>query len=221
MDYILWEKLIRKWIKKMSVIKKFFPAVLLLAFLGACSSLHGNNGEIKRYDEPRFADFAPIGLKVSRVDVISEFTPTFTRPNVEHLFPVSIEKTARLWAKDRLSADDFSSDAVAEFIIKDASVTEETEKSEKLFYKDRIVYRANLSVILRITDHKNQSKAQTEIDAWRELIIPADTDIAEKEKYWTGMVNKLFDEFNAKMESNIYQYLNLYVVNNSVIQNYD
>ena len=53
-----------------------------------------------------------------------------------------------------------------------------------------------------------------------ELIIPADTDISEKEKYWNGMVTKLFEEFNIRMERNIHQYLNMYVENSSHIQEY-
>ena len=98
------------------------------------------------------------------------------------MFPIPIEATAKTWAKDRLSAVDYSSDKTATFIIKDASVTEEIEKSEKLFYKDRIVYKANLNVILKISDAADENTAQTEIQAWRELIIPADATIEEKEK---------------------------------------
>ena len=201
---------------KFRKISAFLVALILMA---GCTNTY--EAEPRRYQEPRFTEDAPIDLKVNRIEVISEFTPTFTRPNVEHLFPISIEKTARLWAKDRLKATDYSSDKIAEFIIKDASVTEEIEKSEKVFYKDRIKYRATLYVVVKVTDPKNLSSAETSIEAWRELAIPADTGIEEKEKYWNGMVHKLFDEFNKRMEQNIYQYLNMYVENNNVIQEYN
>ena len=163
---------------------------------------------------------APIELNVEKVEIVSEFIPSFTRPNVEHLFPVSIEKAAKLWAEDRLKADGFSSNRIAEFIIKDASVTEEVEKSEELLQKDRLKYRANLSVVLKITDKSNLAAAETSIDAWRELRIPVDTKIADKEKYWNDMVYKLFDEFNRRMEQNINEYLNMYVKNNYSIKKY-
>jgi len=162
--------------------KEISALLIVLAFVAGCAN--NNEAEPRRYQEPRFTDQAPIDLKVNRVEVVSEFTPTFTRPNVEHLFPISIEKTARLWAKDRLKTDDYASDKIAEFIIKDASVTEEIEKSEKVFYKDRIKYRATLYVVIKVTDPKNLSSAETSIEAWRELAIPADTDIEEKERYW-------------------------------------
>lgn len=203
-------------------IRKILFTVLLIGLTGGCSAIFGNyeGDEPARYTELRFEDQKPIKLKVSKVDVISEFTPSFRRPNVEHLFPISIEKTAKTWARDRLEAVDFSSDKVAQFIIKDASVTEELETTDKVFERDRMKYRATLNVVIRISDPQKLSNAETEIQAWRELIIPADTDIAEKEKYWNGMVTKLFDEFNLRMERNIHQYLNMYVQDSNYIQEY-
>ena len=200
--------------KAMFSIRKILFTVLLIGLTGGCSAIFGS------YTELRFEDQKPIKLKVSKVDVISEFTPSFRRPNVEHLFPISIEKTAKTWARDRLEAVDFSSDKVAQFIIKDASVTEELETTDKVFERDRMKYRATLNVVIRISDPQKLSNAETEIQAWRELIIPADTDIAEKEKYWNGMVTKLFDEFNLRMERNIHQYLNMYVQDSNYIQEY-
>jgi len=189
-------------------------------FLFACSSTTDTDAVPLRYNEPRFQKAAPIVLNVEKVDISSEFVPSFTRPNVEHLFPVSIEKTAKIWAEDRLKADGFSSNKIAEYIIKDASVTEEVEKSEDLFQKDRLKYRAHLSVLLKIRDKANMSAAETTIDAWRELLIPADTKIADKEKLWNDMVNKLFEDFNHRMDQNTNEFLNMYIKNNYSIKEY-
>ena len=183
-------------------------------FLFSCTSTADTDAVPLKYNEPRFQTKAPIVLDVEKVDVISEFVPSFTRPNVEHLFPVSIEKTAMNWANDRLKAVDFSSNKQATFTVKDATVTEEVEKSEELLQKDRLKYRANLSVLLRITDKSNMGIAETTIDAWRELRLPADTKIADKEKYWNDMVNNLMKDFNNRMEGNVHQYLGTYVKNN-------
>lgn len=195
-------------------IKKIFLSLMVITLIQGCAN---SDNEIKTYNEPRFVDNAPLELKVSRIETVSEFTPSFRRPNVEHLFPISIEKTAKLWTKDRLEASEYSSDKEAIVTIKDASVTEEVVKSDKMFYKDSLKYKATLHVVIKIKDKKNFSSAETEIQAWRELVIPADTDIAEKEKYWNGMVNKLFDEFNTKMENNIRQYLGTYLNNGGKI----
>ncbi len=204
----------------MRIFKRILPVVMMITLVSACASMNTEE-ETSNYREPRFSNLEPIDLKVKKIEIVSEFTPTFTRPNVEHLFPISIEKTAKTWARDRLKAVDFGSDKIATVIIKDASVTEEIEKAQEMFTKDRIKYRANLDVVIQIKDTKSLSKAETEVIAWRELIIPADTDIIEKEQYWNSMVTKLFNEFNAKMDQNIRRYLNMYVANNSYIENYE
>lgn len=189
--------------------------VFFSLFLFSCSTTSDMDAVPLRYSEPRFQTTAPIELDVEKVEVTSEFVPSFTRPNVEHLFPVSIEKTAKMWAKDRLKADGFQSNRVAEFIIKEASVTEEVEKSEELLQKDRIKYRANLSVILKIDGAENA------VNAWREMRMPVDTGIAEKEKQWSKMVENLFDEFDKEMEKSINKNLNMYVKNNYSIREYN
>ena len=64
----------------------------------------------------------------------------------------------------------------------------------------------------KITDPSSLAQASTEVEAWRSLTIPANTDIAAKEVYWNNMVQKLFDDFNDRMTANIYQHLNAFVV---------
>src|SRR5574344_2434873 len=100
---------------------------------------------------------------------------------------------------------------MATVTIKDASVTQEFVKEESVFKPDNLKYRATLDMVIKITDSTNASNAETQIQAWRELIIPVNTEISEKEKYWNGMVTKLFDEFDTQMEKNIRQYLSLYL----------
>lgn len=204
----------------MKQFSKIILSILVVGMIPACG-IFSKDKEVEAYKELRFTNTAPIELNVKSVEVESEFTPTFRRPNVEHLFPVSIEKTAKNWAKDRLKATSFSSSKKATYTIRDASVTETVEKSDRAFVKDRIKYKAKLNVILKVQDNVSGSTAQTEIEAWRELTIPADTSIEEKEIFWNGMVEKLFNEFDERFEQNIYQYLNMYVKNNTYIKDQD
>ena len=197
---------------------KIFCAISFASVLSACSTMNNDEAAPEKYSDLHFDNKKPIELTVKKIEIKSEFAPSFTRPNVEHLFPISIEKTAKTWADERLDAVDFSSDRVAEFIIKDASVTEKEEKSEQLLQKDRLKYHANLSVLLRVTD--NKSSAQTSVEAYRELSMPIDTNIEDKEKYWNEMVVKLFNAFDEHMEMNIHKYLNMYIKGNNTITEY-
>ena len=192
---------------------KMFCAISFVSLMSACSTMNNDEAAPEKYSDLHFDNKKPIELTVKKIEVKSEFSPSFTRPNVEHLFPISIEKTAKTWADV-----DFSSDRVAEFIIKDASVTEKEEKSEQLLQKDRLKYHANLSVLLRVVD--NKSSAQTSVEAYRELSMPIDTNIEDKEKYWNEMVVKLFNAFDEHMEMNIHKYLNMYVKGNNTITEY-
>ena len=197
---------------------KICSAFLLMLGLNACMSMNNDAAAPERYSDLHFDNKQPIELMVKKIEVKSEFTPSFTRPNVEHLFPVSIEKTAKTWAKERLEAADYTSNRTAEFIIQDASVTEQEEKAEQLLMQDRLKYHANLKVTLRVID--NKASAQTTVEAYRELTMPIDTGIEDKEKHWNEMVIKLFQAFDEHMDINIHKYLNMYIKDNKSITSF-
>ena len=199
--------------------KKILSLISISLTLSACGTLFGSK-ELSQFNEPRFQNETPIELKVNKIDIISEFTPSFTRPNVEHLLPISIEKTAKLWGQDRLKAADFSSSKIAEVIIKDASVTEELEESTEIFEQDKVKYSARLVVSVKISDTESMSQASTDVEAWRSLTIPANTDITKKEEYWNSMVEKLFNDFNERMTNEIKQNLNAYIKNQEIVPTY-
>lgn len=195
-------------IKKLCIIS-------VSALLCSCSSMSNNRAAPERFSDLHFDNKAPIMLSVKQINVKSEFTPSFTRPNVEHLFPISIEKTAKTWANERLEAADLSSNRVAEFIIHDASVTEQEVKAQQFLQKDSLNYHANLKITLKVID--NKSSAQTTVEAYRELTMPIDTNIEDKEQHWNDMVINLFQSFDEHMQINIEKYLNMYIKNNNSV----
>ena len=73
-------------------------------------------------------------------------------------------------------------------------------------------------MLIKVTD--NKSSAQTSVEAYRELSMPIDTNIEDKEKYWNEMVVKLFNAFDEHMEMNIQKYLNMYIKGNTSITEY-
>ena len=118
----------------MTRFAKFLGILVICGLSTGCGLFKGDTSNMEAPSiEPRFNNSGKIELNVNKIDVVSEFTPSFRRPNVEHLFPISIEKTARLWAHDRLEAVDYSSPKTAKVIIKDASVTEELEPVDGVF----------------------------------------------------------------------------------------
>lgn len=202
----------------MNTFIKLFCVALMTLGLNACASRNNNEAVPERYSELHFDNKAPIKLNVKTIEVKSEFTPSFTRPNVEHLFPVSIEKTAKTWARERLEAVDFASNRTAEFVIQDASVTEREEKAAQLFQKDSLRYHATLKVMMKVVE--NKASANTTVEAYRELTMPIDTAIEDKEAHWNEMLNNLFQAFDEHMDSNIHKYLNMYIKDDRSITQY-
>ena len=202
----------------MSTFIKMFCVALMTLGLNACASRNNNEAVPERYSELHFDNKAPIKLNVKTIEVKSEFTPSFTRPNVEHLFPVSIEKTAKTWARERLEAVDFASNRTAEFVIQDASVTVREEKAAQLFQKDSLRYHATLKVMMKVVE--NKASANTTVEAYRELTMPIDTAIEDKEAHWNEMLNNLFQAFDEHMDSNIHKYLNMYIKDDRSITQY-
>ena len=80
-----------KWDSQMNKLRSI-ALIFSSLFLFSCSTTSDTDAVPLRYSEPRFQNQAPIELNVEKVEIVSEFIPSFTRPNVEHLFPVSIEK---------------------------------------------------------------------------------------------------------------------------------
>ena len=197
---------------------KKFLSLLLIIGLSACGFFQQ---PAPKSDFSRtISNKAQIQLKAKSIDIVSEFAPSFTRPNIEHLLPVSIERNARTWARENLEAAEPHSNRIATFIIKDASMTETIEKSNSIIRRDQEVYKASLNVVVRVSDTKTLSSAETQINAWKELSIPAGMNIDKKEAYWNKMIKELFDNFDEAMQKSIEQNLSQYVINNNYIQHY-
>lgn len=198
-------------------MKKLFSLFMVLS-LFSCGFFQPPLPETEFTRPLRMTD--PIRLKVKTIEIVSEFSPSFTRPNIEHLLPTSIERNARTWARENLEAVEPHSTRIASFIIKDASMTEHYEKSDSLLRRSQDVYKANLNIVLRIQDTEKLSSAETQINAWKELSIPADSSLEQKEAYWNKMIKDLFQNFDVAMQKSIEQNLSQYVADNTHIQRY-
>ena len=75
-------------------------------------------------------------------------------------------------------------------------------------------------VSVKISDPETLAQASTDVEAWRSLTIPANTDIAQKETYWHSMVEKLFADFDERMTNEIDQNLNVFIKNKEIEPTY-
>ena len=206
---------------------KLIKIISVFAFmisLSSCSSLSSFRTEnpisMSQYKAIRFDGEQTIKFKANRIEVVSKFSPSFTRPNVEHLSPISIEKTAKNWAKDLLLANNFTSKEYVKYIINDASITEELNKSTSIFRKNTVSYIAKINVTVQVVNEKNKVLAETTTDAWRRATITDGTPITDKEVLWYELIENLFNQYDVKQKQTISQYLNLYLQKSKLAKEY-
>lgn len=175
---------------------------------------------MNQYKPIKFSNKENIIFNANRIEVISKFSPSYIRPNVEHLSPISIEKTAKNWAKDRLLANNFTAGEYVKFIINDASITEEFNKSSSIFRKNTISYLAKINVTIQVMNKNNSVLAETTTDAWRRATITDGSPITDKENLWYELIENLFSQYDTKQVQTIGQYLNLYLQKSKLIKEY-
>jgi len=182
-------------------------AAAAVAGLAACT----NAPPVPHYPDIRFTQKDPMIVKALRVDIASDFQPTFAAPHVEHIVPISPERMARQWAMDRLQPMR-SGAAIARFTILDAGIVETklaTTKGIKGAFTTEPAerYDASLRVRISLDDPARRYHGEVETAVQRSLTVQEDASINAREAAWYELVQKLGAEFDATMEQNLRQYM--------------
>ena len=90
--------------------------VLLLPLLAACSG----NEVTSTTNTLNYSKMAPVRLNAVKIEVVSEYTPRDSAPNIDHLMEKNPQQAVVDWAKGRLRAS--GSTGYVQVKIKDASV---------------------------------------------------------------------------------------------------
>jgi hypothetical protein len=182
----------------------------LILFVGGCLS---NNIASVAYPPFSFEQKKAIDFDVAKLEFVSEFTPYFTRPNVEHLFVVPPEKALRLWFTSRLKSASVSrGESILKMVIKDASVEGDSAYSEQ---HSHLVdtYKANVHVLFELYKDDASVFPETEVNIYanRSLSMPADVSAAKREAAFYNMVKQLMDDFDKQVVRNFGNYFAKYI----------
>lgn len=177
-------------------------ALILLLVAGSCAQPPPR----QKFADLTWSHVTPFKLNVARIEVVSEFKPTFKPPHVEHLFPVPPEKAVRQWIEDRLLAAGPS--GVAKVVIKDASATEtELAKSEDLkgyFTTEQgQQYKIVVDVVIEVYGDRGFKQAFATARSERSQTVPEDITLNDRERTWYDLIESTMRDFNAEMEKNI------------------
>lgn len=180
--------------------------------LAACTA-----GPLPQPKEPiRFTDRAPYRLAVASVEVVDDYQPPLSPPNVDHEFPTPPREAIRAWAGDRLRAAAGGGLRLARLSIIDASVVEKplsrtggvrgiltNEPSENLV--------GNVSVLLEILDADGARLGYTKVAAQRTRGIMEDASLREREDIYDEMARGMMSDLDKQLSANIERHLGRFI----------
>lgn len=181
-------------------------ALALLAVTAACSST----------DYPRqvstldYRKFQSIRFNAGRVDVISEYQPRGSAPNIDHLMDVSPSQAVNEWARNNLRAN--GSNGYVQVRIKDASViTRDLPKIGGIqghFTKQQAEELvANLVVEISGSQPDLRFSGYATANASKLATVPEDATPAQRKAIEQQMLNELMSNFIAQAQSSILSHL--------------
>lgn len=196
------------------ITRRDFTALLLTgAALAGCSSPPPR----ARFPDLTYGHLGRFTLDVARADIISEYKPTYAKPNIEHTFPVVPEQAMRRWAEDRLAVTGRQG-RIARFVIQDAKVVEtELPRSEGVrgaFTTDQTHrYDGTLAATLDVREERGNLRAGT-ASAWasRSRTVAEGITINDRERVWFEIVESLMNDLNAELDRQIRANLGQFLV---------
>jgi hypothetical protein len=184
-----------------------FRAILIVTatalLLGACETPVPS----RKFPEISFRHEAPYRLDVAKIEVEKRIAAP-QKGEVVHELPVSLATVAENWVRQRLTAVGNSGTAVV--YIEKASVVEEklakTGGIRGAFTTDQTErYTGELQMTMELSNGGQQGTVKA--GARKAQTIAEDATLAEREKLWFDMVEKLARDVDAQMNKQINTHL--------------
>lgn len=192
----------------MTTIRTICAMLMGAVVLGGCDT----PVPARSFPDISFAHKTPYSLDVATIEVESQPAPAPDNGEVVHELPVSLTGVADKWARQRLKAVGQSGVAVVK--IEKASVVEERLKKtggvRGAFTTDQTErYIGELQVSISIADNRGQALARA--GSSRTRTIAEDATLAEREKLWFDIVERLARGMDAEMDKQIPEHLTNYL----------
>lgn len=178
---------------------KKYIAVLMGLALTACLPQYTNPYKIKDYTQVPL-----IEMPVTRVEIKSDVSGLQKNPHVEHLMPMTPEKSLKNWALIRLRPT-YQKNNKAEFVIKEASMIREEEKNPSFFTYDNYKYTLTYAVTLQILDEDKNIIRTVEGQGVVIQSQPQKASERERDTLFSDMLGKMEEHLDTKMTEEIIQ----------------
>jgi hypothetical protein len=158
------------------------------------------------FPDIRFIQKPPLRIDAAALDIERAFRSTLQTPFVEHLFPVSPERAAENWARDRLQPVGTSRRIRVRII--DASVKEielaKTPGVRGAFTTDQAQrYDANAEVTVDLMGERGFAERSVAAKASRSRSVPEDITPNDRERVWYELTHALLTDLDTELERQI------------------
>jgi hypothetical protein len=183
--------------------RDLLTALALAPALAACTKPAPPGAQ---FADITFQQYPRFTFGVSRIEIVREYVPPATAPNVDHLFPVPPLRMAEHWARDRLAA--VGGPGELRYVIKRASVVEtqlpRTTGIRGAFTNEQSQrYEALVEVELEVRNERGYRDGLVTARAERRQSVLEDISLAERERVWFGITEALGRDLNQELERNI------------------
>jgi len=184
----------------MRVLRTVCAAAFVTLSLAGCDT----TVPARNFPEISFAHKPAYNLDVASIEVQKQPAATPDKGSLVHELPVSITDVAEKWARQRLKAVGQAGTAIVR--IEKASVVEEKLKKtggiRGAFTTDQTErYIGELEISISISDSRGEAMARA--GATRTRSIAEDATLAEREKLWFELVERLARETDEQMDQQI------------------
>ena len=183
-------------------------ALLSLALVTAACSSTEYPPQVSAID---YRNFQSIRFNAARIDVVSDYQPRGSAPNIDHLMDTSPSQAVNDWARNNLRAGGTS--GYVQVRIKDASVISRElpritgiqghftkQQAEELV--------AHLSVEITGDQQDLRFNGYTSVEASQLITIPDESTVAQRKAIEAQLMNRLMTDFINKAQAGILAHLN-------------
>lgn len=186
-------------------------ALVMVAGLSGCES----TGTLHMAENNKLAG-PPIGLAVTRIEILPDYTPPATPQHVEDRMPVAPMEAVTIWAQQNLKA--VGQGSLLRIDVTDASVVEsqlEVERSAwEVFSPDVIEqYNATLEVTFKLyTPPSLLPVAEVSMQVTRSLTVSPSASLDERNVLFNQLITLLMSDFDHEARAKMDEYFSDYII---------
>lgn len=170
----------------------------------------------RAFPELRFTTQAPLVFAAQGPVIDNQARVPGIDPHVEHLMPLPPHRAVEIWARDRLQTTGVGGQTLR-VVIREASVTEtplEVQRGVRGFLTDQqeARYDARVDVAVQMVDASGQVTAESNAVARRSRTLSQKASLAEREKMWFELIERLLHDMDASLTPSLRNYLRAHMV---------